>query len=226
MDGTLTAAAVARTIDHTLLKPEATSSDVEKLCREAARLGVFAVCVSPTLVPAAVANTPDEIAVATVCGFPSGAHRSAVKAGEAARIVRDGADEIDMVIDLGAVKSADWSRVSADISAVVGVAETSLVKVIIESAALTRDEVARCCEEAVGAGAAFVKTSTGFHPAGGASLEAVRLMRATVGPDIGVKASGGIRTGTVAVAMLEAGADRLGCSSSAAILQEVGEQRI
>ena len=132
----------------------------------------------------------------------------------------------DNPVHLGAVKGGDWSRVGADIGAVVGVTESSLVKVIIESAALTRDEIVRCCEEAVRAGAAFVKTSTGFHPAGGASLEAVRLMRATVGPEIGVKASGGIRTGTEAVAMLEAGASRLGCSSSAAILEEVGGQQI
>lgn len=217
-----TATAVARTIDHTLLKPEATGADVEALCREAARLGVFAVCVSPTMVPIATADTPDDIAVATVCGFPSGAHRAAVKTNEAARSMRDGADEIDMVIDLGAVRARDWSGVRADIEGVVGAAETSMVKVIIESAALTDEEIVECCTVAVESGAGFVKTSTGFHPAGGASTHAVQLMRATVGADIGVKASGGIRNAEQAVAMLEAGASRLGCSASATILSELG----
>ena len=210
---------IARRIDHTLLAPEATDADVAALCAEANRLGVAAVCVSPSRLPLAGIELAPGIETATVCGFPSGAHRPESKAAEASRSVELGATEIDMVVDLGRVKSGRWEAVLDDIATVrSGVAAPAILKVIIESAALTDEEIVACCEAAERAGADYVKTSTGFHPAGGASLEAVRLMAATVGGRLGVKASGGIRTTEAAVAMIEAGATRLGTSSSAAIL--------
>lgn len=209
---------IAALIDHTLLKPEATAHGVADLCAEAVDLGVFAVCVSPTFVGPAVALLGGQVRVATVCGFPSGAHLTEVKALESGLAAADGADEIDMVVNLAMVKSGDFPAVAAEVAAVVAAADGALVKVIIESAALTDNEIVAACRAAVDGGAGFVKTSTGFHPAGGASLTAVRLMRATVGPGIGVKASGGIRDAPQALAMVAAGANRLGCSASAAIL--------
>jgi deoxyribose-phosphate aldolase len=216
----LTRSAVARMIDHTLLKPESTASDVAALCAEAAELGTFSVCVSPSRLPLAAGWLPGAVAVATVCGFPSGAHHPAVKAAEAAACVRDGADEVDMVINLGLAKSGQWDAVAGEIAAVrAEVPSPRLVKVIIESAVLTDDEIVAACRAAEAAGADFVKTSTGFHSAGGASVAAVRLMAQTVGGRLGVKASGGIRTTDAAVAMIEAGATRLGTSSSRALLE-------
>jgi deoxyribose-phosphate aldolase len=206
-------------IDHTLLRPEATPQEVAAHCRDAERLGVFSVCVSPSMLP--LAAPPGGVAICTVIGFPSGAHRPGVKAAEAAQAVRDGADELDMVIDLGLAAAGRWEDVRADVAGVCAAAPGKLVKVIIESAALDDDGIAAACRAAVAGGAQFVKTSTGFHPAGGATIEAVRLMRQTVGPGIGVKASGGIRTLEVALAMAEAGADRLGLSSSRAILESL-----
>ncbi|WP_182113350.1 MULTISPECIES: deoxyribose-phosphate aldolase [unclassified Actinotalea] len=207
---------VARLVDHTLLKPEATPADVEALLREAHRLGVYAVCVSPSMLPL---EPPPGVLVATVCGFPSGKHHSEIKAAEAARAVADGADEVDMVIDLGAALAGDWDRVQADIAAVrAAVPAPRVLKVIIESAALPDDGVVAACRAAEAAGADFVKTSTGFHPAGGASVHAVELMAATVGGRLGVKASGGIRTAAAARALIAAGATRLGLSGTAAVL--------
>jgi deoxyribose-phosphate aldolase len=215
----LTRAALARLVDHTLLRPEATAADVAALCADAAALGAFSVCVSPSRLPIPTGVLPAGIAVATVCGFPSGAHHAAVKAAEAAASVEHGADEIDMVINLGLVKDGDWAGVTAEIAAVrAAVPAPRLVKVIIESAALTDDEIVAACRAAETAGADFVKTSTGFHPAGGASVEAVRLMAATVGGRLGVKASGGIRTTAQALAMVDAGATRLGLSGTKAVL--------
>jgi deoxyribose-phosphate aldolase len=215
--GATTRADLARMIDHTLLRPEATDADVEALVSEAQRLGVLAVCVSPSRLPLAV--DPGGLVVATVCGFPSGAHRTAVKAAEAARAVADGADEVDMVIDLGAAKAGAWDAVEVDIAGVRASAPSpAILKVIIESAALTDAEVVAACLAAEAAGADFVKTSTGFHPAGGAGVEAVRLMAATVGGRLGVKASGGIRTTQAALAMVRAGATRLGLSGTATVL--------
>lgn len=203
-------------IDHTLLKPEATRADVDALIAEAAELGTYSVCVSPSMLPVTV---PNGLKVAVVCGFPSGKHLSSVKAAEAAAAVEDGADEIDMVIDIGAAKEKRFADVEADIAAVRAAAPTpTVVKVIIESAALEDDEIVGVCEAAVRAGADFVKTSTGFHPAGGASVHAVELMRETVGPDLGVKASGGVRTLEQAEQMIAAGATRLGVSGSRALL--------
>ncbi|HEY0261373.1 MAG TPA: deoxyribose-phosphate aldolase [Lacisediminihabitans sp.] len=207
---------VARIIDHTLLKPEATPADVEALVAEAVRLGVFSVCISPSMLPVSV---PPGLAVATVCGFPSGKHTAAVKAFEAAGAIANGADEVDMVIDIGHAKAGRFDLIQAEIAAVrAEVPAPKVLKVIIESAALTDDEIVGCCTAAVNAGTDFVKTSTGFHPAGGASVHAVALMSATVAGRAGVKASGGIRTWADAVAMIEAGATRLGVSATTAIL--------
>ncbi|HMO11622.1 MAG TPA: deoxyribose-phosphate aldolase [Actinotalea sp.] len=216
--GPPTPASVAGIIDHTLLKPEATGADVAALVAEARALGVYSVCVSPSMLPISRADLGD-VKVATVCGFPSGKHHSDVKAAEAARSVADGADEVDMVIDVGAAVEGRFADVAADIAAVRAAAPPpTVLKVILESAALTDDQLVACCRAAEDAGADFVKTSTGFHPAGGATEHAVALMAATVGGRLGVKASGGIRTGAVALAMIAAGATRLGVSGSAAVL--------
>lgn len=159
------------------------------------------------------------VKIATVCGFPSGAHTSEAKASEAAQAVASGAHEVDMVINLGAVKAGSWAYVEGDIAAVRGAAPSPIVlKVIIESAALTDEEIVSACQAAESAGADFVKTSTGFHPAGGASVHAVALMARTVGDRLGVKASGGVRTASDALAMVAAGATRLGLSGTAAVL--------
>jgi deoxyribose-phosphate aldolase len=190
---------------------------VARLCAEAVELRVGAVCLSPSMLPLP-SHAAGDFEVCTVIGFPSGAHRLDSKRCEAEVAVGDGADELDMVLDLGAVKSGEWTSVEAEIAAVVAVAGGALVKVIIESAALSDDEIVSCCRAAESAGADFVKTSTGFHPAGGATERAVALMRATVGDRLGVKASGGIRTTAAALAMVGAGATRLGTSASAAIL--------
>jgi len=212
-------AALAQFVDHTLLKPEATTADVTALVEEGARLGVFSVCISPTFVAHAARVAAGRIAVATVCGFPSGKHVSAVKAAEAARAVADGADEVDMVIDVGAAKEGAFDAVRADIAAVrAAVPAEHLLKVIIEAAALNDDEIVAVCRAAKDAGADFVKTSTGFHPAGGASVHAVALMADTVGDALGVKASGGIRTLDDALVMIGAGATRLGLSGTAGVL--------
>lgn len=204
---------VASIVDHTLLKPEATRADVDALAREAEALGAYSICVSPSMLP-----VETSVKVATVCGFPSGKHTSAVKAAEAAESVARGADEVDMVIDVGAAKDGRFDDVVADVRAVREATEGRVLKVIIESAALSDDEIVAVCRAAVAAGADFVKTSTGFHPAGGASEHAVRLMRQTVGPDIGVKASGGIRDAAAAHAMIAAGASRLGLSGTRVVL--------
>jgi deoxyribose-phosphate aldolase len=203
-------------VDHTLLAPTATAADVAALVAEGASLGVYSVCVSPSMLPLSV---PAGVLVAVVCGFPSGKHTSAVKAFEAAESVALGADEVDMVIDVGAALAGEFAAVEADVAAVrAAVPAPRVLKVIIESAALTDEAIVGACRAAVAAGADFVKTSTGFHPAGGASAHAVALMRATVGPEMGVKASGGIRTADAALEMVAAGASRLGLSGTRAVL--------
>lgn len=213
---------MARLIDHTQLAPTTSDEVVAGLCREAAELGVAAVCVSPSRLPVPSGLLPADIGVAAVIGFPSGAHRTEVKAREAELAVVDGATELDMVIDLGAARDRAWPAVEADIAAVRAAAPGPIVlKVIIESAALDGiddDAIEQACRAAESAGADFVKTSTGFHPAGGATVEAVARMRGAVGDRLGVKASGGIRDWPTAVAMVEAGASRLGCSATADIL--------
>ncbi|HWG94959.1 MAG TPA: deoxyribose-phosphate aldolase [Mycobacteriales bacterium] len=211
---TLTRAQLASRIDHTLLKPEATDAQVAALCAEAEELGTYSVCVSPARLPLRPLHG---VVVCTVVGFPSGAVRPEVKAAEAAQAARDGAREVDMVVDLGRVKAGDWDAVEADVRGVVE-ASGVLVKVILESAALTRAELVEACRASERGGAQYVKTSTGFHPAGGASVEAVRVMAETVGGRLGVKASGGIRDTATALAVLDAGATRLGLSGTRAVL--------
>lgn len=208
---------LAAMVDHTLLKPEATRAQVEALVAEGVELGTYSVCVSPSQVPLKV---PESLKLCVVCGFPSGAHATNTKAVEAREAVAAGADEVDMVVNLSWVKDGLWDRVQADIAAVKKeVPAPKLLKVIIESAALTDEEIVKCCQAAQAAGADFVKTSTGFHPAGGASTHAVALMRQTVGDTMGVKASGGIHTGAEALAMVEAGASRLGLSGTRKVLE-------
>jgi len=223
MTNDLTTAELAKYIDHTLLTPDAVPSDVSALIQEAVSLGVYAICVSPSMLPLATKVGPVELAdvkVATVVGFPSGKHSTKIKAAEAKQSVARGADEIDMVLDLGQVHMGDRDSLTDQVAAVrLEVPSPKLLKVIIESAALTDDEIKLACQAAIDGGADFVKTSTGFHPAGGASVHAVELMRHCVGPEMGVKASGGIRDYATAVAMITAGATRLGCSASRAILQ-------
>ena len=213
----LSAAQLARLVDHTLLSPTATSADVAALAAEAVSLGTYSICVSPAMLP--VAAELGAVKLATVCGFPSGKHTPAVKAAEAAESVALGADEVDMVIDIGLLTSGGADATAAEIAAVrASVPAPTLLKVIIESAALTDEEIVAACQAAEAAGADFVKTSTGYHPAGGASVHAVELMAATVGGRLGVKASGGIRDWARAVALVEAGATRLGLSGTAAVL--------
>ncbi|CAB0936199.1 2-deoxyribose-5-phosphate aldolase [Corynebacterium diphtheriae] len=212
---------VAQMIDHTLLKPEATTDDFKALIADAVRLGTYSVCVSPSALPVEV---PENLHVATVVGFPSGAVKPEIKAAEAARTVADGAEEVDMVINIALAKEGKFDELEAEIKAVRdAVPAPGILKVILETAALTDDEIVAACKASENAGADFVKTSTGFLPAGGASVHAVEIMHATVGGRLGIKASGGIRTAKDALAMIEAGATRLGLSASAAILEELGE---
>ncbi|WP_040870419.1 deoxyribose-phosphate aldolase [Nocardia exalbida] len=211
----LTRAEVAAMIDHTLLAPEATSAEVDGLIEDARALGVLAICVSPSMLPVRAPG----LVVATVAGFPSGKHHSLVKGAEARLAADQGAAEVDMVIDVGAARAGDYTAVLADIVTVrEAVGDRTLLKVIIESAALPDDAIVQVCRVAERAGADFVKTSTGFHPAGGASVHAVRLMADTVGGRLGIKASGGIRTAEAAAELIAAGATRLGLSRSREVL--------
>ncbi len=215
----ITRAQLAAMIDHTLLKPEATHAEVAALLTEAKELGTFSICISPSMLPLRLDLGP--VKLATVCGFPSGKHTPAVKAFEAAEAVRNGADEVDMVIDIGLLKERRPVAAEAEIARVrAAIASPVVLKVIIEAAALNDDEIVTACRAAEAAGADFVKTSTGFHPLGGASLHAVDLMSRTVGGRLGVKASGGIRDFTAARAMVNAGATRLGLSASRAVLAD------
>ena len=215
----MTRAELARMLDHSVLKPEATSAEVLSGAYVVREWGIGCYCVQPWSVRAAVeALKRSDAVVASVVGFPHGCDRAEAKAAATRLAVDDGAREIDMVMNFGALRSADPSRVAEDVAAVVRAANGVPVKAILESSALTVDEKRLACRLAVEAGAAFVKTSTGFHPSGGATLADVRLMRAAAGPSIGVKASGGIRTLADTLAMIEAGASRIGTSSSAAIL--------
>jgi len=206
-------------IDHTLLKPDATSEMIERLCTEAKEHQFFSVCVQPIWVKmAAKLLQGSSVKICTVIGFPCGSTYSAVKRREA-EIARDeGAQELDMVLQIGALKSKDYRLVEQDIRTVVEAAPNALVKVILETCLLSNEEKKAACRISMEAGAHFVKTSTGFSSAG-ATIEDVRLMRQAVGPDFGVKASGGIRDAETAYAMIKAGATRLGTSSGIAILQ-------
>jgi deoxyribose-phosphate aldolase len=220
---TLDAPAVARLIDHTLLRPEATREQVLGLCNEAAHHGFATVCVNPTFVALASSRLAGtRVKVATVIGFPLGAMLTTVKRFEAAEVLRLGARELDMVINIGALRSGDSTFVESDIRAVAEVAHHSgaLLKVIIETAFLNDQQKTLACQLAVNAGADFVKTSTGFAN-GGATAADVALMRRVVGPKIGVKASGGIRTAAQVGELVAAGATRIGTSSGVAIISEL-----
>jgi len=204
---------LANYIDHTILKPEATSRDVERLCREAAEFKFAAVCINPCYVELAVGLLAGTgVKVATVIGFPLGANLSIVKAFEARHAVQQGADEIDMVINVGAVKQGNWETVLDDIRQVVEGAEGHIVKVIVETALLTEDEKKKVCNLVLNSGAHYIKTSTGFSTAG-ATVADIELFKAIVGKKIGIKASGGIRSRADAEVMIAAGATRLGTSA-------------
>jgi deoxyribose-phosphate aldolase len=212
---------LAQMIDHTLLAPEATLVDIELLCVEATELQVGAICISPSMLPIPKDALPSSIKVAAVVGFPSGAHSPETKAAEARQACESGANEIDMVVNLALVGIGDWKAVTNEVATVrAAISANVILKVIIESALWSDQQIVGVCSAAVLGGADFVKTSTGFHKSGGASLTAVRLMKKTVGDSIGVKASGGIRTYADAIAMIEAGANRIGASASRAILAE------
>ncbi|HFI0913665.1 TPA: deoxyribose-phosphate aldolase [Streptococcus suis] len=205
-------------IDHTILKPETTQEQVEKILSEAKEYDFASVCVNPTWVSLAAESLKDsDVKVCTVIGFPLGANTSAVKAFETEDAIANGADEIDMVINVGALKAGNDALVLDDIKAVVDASGDKLVKVIIEACLLTDDEKVRACQLSKEAGADYVKTSTGFST-GGATVADVALMRKTVGPDMGVKASGGARSYEDAIAFIEAGASRIGASSGVAIM--------
>ncbi len=216
---------VADFVDHTLLKAEATRADILKLCGEARQHRFAAVCVNPVWVDVCARELAGtDVAVASVCGFPLGASTSEAKAEEASGAVARGAAEVDMVAAIGHLKGGEWGYVEDDIRAVVDAARPggALVKVIIESAVLSPEDIVKAATVAKLAGAHFVKTSTGFHPAGGATAEAVRLMRLAVGDDLGVKAAGGVRDCATALAMIGAGASRIGTSSGVAFVDCLG----
>ncbi len=218
--------AIARYIDHTVLKADATRAQVTQLCREAREYQFAAVCVNPTHVKLCADLLKDsDVAVASVVGFPLGATSPEVKAYEARQAIQNGATEIDMVINIGALKDGDYDLVEHDIAAVVRACHDghAACKVIIEAALLSEAEKVKACELAQKAGADYVKTSTGFGPSGATTAD-VALMRRVVGPDMGVKAAGGIRSLADAQAMIEAGASRIGTSAGAKIVQEATQR--
>lgn len=207
-------------IDHTILAPNATEEQVEKIISEALEYGFASVCINPYWVKKVAQGLADsDVKVCTVIGFPLGANKTSIKVSEAKEAIADGADELDMVINIGELKAKHYDVVKADIKAVVDVchAESKLVKVIIEACLLTDEEKIKACELSKEAGADYVKTSTGFST-GGATVADIELMRKTVGPDIGVKASGGIHSKEEALALIEAGASRLGASAGVKIV--------
>lgn len=209
-------------IDHTLLKPEATEAQILSLCDEALKYDFYSVCVNSCYVPTACEKLDgSNVKVAAVVGFPLGAMSTEAKVFEAREAVEAGAGEIDMVINIGAMKDGRYDYVRSEISALIDVCP--LLKVIIETCLLTDDEIVKACQLAVEAGADFVKTSTGFNT-GGATEEAVKLMRETVGDKAKIKASGGIRTLADAQKFIDLGADRLGCSAGAKIMEEYGNK--
>ncbi|QWC84178.1 deoxyribose-phosphate aldolase [Nocardioidaceae bacterium] len=219
---TLTPETFAPLVDHTLLKPEATQAQVEKIIEEAREFGPASVCVNGLWVPLVAAGLRDtDVLACAVVGFPLGAMRSSVVAAEAAQAVEDGAGELDMVIPVGLLRAEDDAAAESYVAAVRAAAPDVVLKVILETALLSDDQIVRACRVSVAGGADFVKTSTGFNPAGGATVEAVRLMRDTVGEGIGVKASGGVRSLEDAQAMVDAGASRLGMSGAVAVLEQL-----
>ena len=209
-----------RYFDHTLLKPDATSAQIKALCAEARRYEFASVCVNPCFIPLAKQELQGSIVkVCTVIGFPLGAMTSESKAYEAKDAIAKGADEVDMVLNVGKAKEGDYAAVEADIRAVKEACGSTLLKVILETCLLTDEEIVECCKAAMRAGADYVKTSTGFSK-GGATPEAVALMRKTVGDKLGVKASGGVHNLAEAKAMIEAGASRIGASASVKVMEE------
>lgn len=212
---------LSKFIDHTLLKPEATSEDIKNLCKEAIEYGFASVCINPCRVKlASELLKGTDVKVCTVIGFPLGATTSEVKAFETKEAIANGASEVDMVMNIGAMKEKDYDQVEKDIRAVVEAAGgKAIVKVILENCLLKKEEIKKACEICKKAGADFVKTSTGFNKSG-ATVEDVKLMRQAVGDKMGVKAAGGIRDAITARAMLEAGATRLGTSSSIKIVSQ------
>ena len=206
-------------IDHTVLKADTHKAKVQQIIDEAIQYDFMSVCINPTWVSfAAEKLAATDVKVCTVIGFPLGANTSTVKAFEAAEAIKNGADEVDMVINISAAKDGDWDLVESDIQAVVDASKDVTTKVIIETSLLTDEEKVKACQAAVRAGADFVKTSTGFSTAG-ATVADIALMRQTVGPDLGVKASGGVRSIADAQAMIEAGATRLGTSNGVDIMK-------
>ncbi|WP_419044232.1 deoxyribose-phosphate aldolase [Enorma massiliensis] len=221
----LTRASLATYMDHTLLKPEATAADIDRVVAEARQFGTASVCVNPYWVARVAAGLAGSgVKTCTVIGFPLGATSTASKVAETRDATAHGAQEIDMVINIGELKAGNDDAVRSDISAVANAAHEAgaLLKVIIETCLLSNEEKRRACELSVAGGADFVKTSTGFST-GGATTADITLMRETVGPELGVKASGGIRTLEAAIAIIEAGATRLGVSAAVSILEEVNE---
>ncbi len=209
---------IARMIDHTLLAPNASSEDIRRLCREAAENDFASVCIQPCYVPLAAECLKGSTAkVCTVIGFPLGVNCTEIKAAEAAKAIADGADEVDMVLNRSLVADGRWAEVQKDIEAVVAAAKGRLVKVILEATELQPDELAEVARTAVAAGADFVKTSTGFV-GGGARVEDIRIMKEAVGDRARIKASGGIHSYDEAMAMIAAGATRIGASAGLAIL--------
>lgn len=215
---------MAKYIDHTILNADATEKDIQRICIEAKEYNFKTVCINPGWVDyAAHLLKGTDVGITTVIGFPLGANTSEIKAAEAKQAVEKGVSDVDMVINICALKNEDYPTVLNDIKAVVNAVDgKAIVKVIIETSLLNKTEKIRACELAKQAGADFVKTSTGFST-GGATLDDVKLMRATVGPKMGVKASGGVRSYEDAVAMIEAGATRIGASSGIAIVQGVAD---
>lgn len=220
-----TRAELCALVDHTLLAPEATPNQCHEFLQNALQLGVNRVCLSPSLILSAQQFLREEpagsaLTLVSVAGFPSGAHSPRVKAFEIEQLVSWAVPEIDVVADLGRLTAEDWDSVEREFRAVRAAAAGAELKIILETACLSVEQLTRACEIARECGADFVKTSTGFHPSGGASVEAVRLMAATIGGDLGIKASGGIRSAQFARDLLDAGATRLGLSQTALVLEE------
>lgn len=212
---------IAQYFDHTILKPDATTEEVTRICEEAIKYGFFSVCVNPVHIPQVKKQLQgSKVKVCSVVGFPLGAHTFGIKALETKKAVTEGADEVDMVINVGALKDGNLELVEQDIKAVVEAADGRCVKVIIETCLLTEDEKIKACAISKNAGAHFVKTSTGFST-GGATVEDVALMKKTVEGQLQVKASGGIKSYDDAVAMIDAGADRIGASAGVSIIKDM-----
>ena len=207
--------------DHTLLRVDCTEAEIRKLCDQAIKYGCASVCIPPCHVPGAKRYVGDKMKICTVIGFPNGYMSTVAKAFEAADAVANGADEIDMVINLGQAKSGDWEGVLSEIKAVKASCKGRILKVIVEACQLTQEEKVAACRVVSMSGADFIKTSTGFST-GGATVEDVKLFKEHISPDIGVKAAGGIRTFEQAQAMIEAGADRIGASALVALARQEG----